>query len=231
MKALPLLGIRISLNAAGLRELARGAMRLRCRPFMTVRGSPPPCMRWRSYTSWFLDAFNYAIYKRVHILNLSIGGPDFRDEPFLDKVRECAANGIIIVSAIGNDGPLHGTLNNPADMAEAVGVGGTAGPDAIAPFSSRGMTLHELPFGHGRVKPDVCTFSTKVAAADATGSCRTLSGQPTGAEPVWPESSRALFDGSHVPCGAVRTLFASHTQGHLSPRPCAPVRLHSWRAS
>ena len=33
----------------------------------------------QSYTSWFLDAFNYALYKRVHILNLSIGGPDFAD--------------------------------------------------------------------------------------------------------------------------------------------------------
>lgn len=30
-----------------------------------------------SYTSWFLDAFNYAIMKKIDVLNLSIGGPDF----------------------------------------------------------------------------------------------------------------------------------------------------------
>lgn len=30
-----------------------------------------------SYTSWFLDAFNYAILKNIDVLNLSIGGPDF----------------------------------------------------------------------------------------------------------------------------------------------------------
>lgn len=30
-----------------------------------------------SYTSWFLDAFNYALLKRIDVLNLSIGGPDF----------------------------------------------------------------------------------------------------------------------------------------------------------
>lgn len=30
-----------------------------------------------SYTSWFLDAFNYAIQKKIDVLNLSIGGPDF----------------------------------------------------------------------------------------------------------------------------------------------------------
>ena len=39
-----------------------------------------------SYTSWFLDAFNYAILKKIHVLNLSIGGPDFMDHPFVDKV-------------------------------------------------------------------------------------------------------------------------------------------------
>ena len=39
-----------------------------------------------SYTSWFLDAFDYALLKRVHVLNLSIGGPDFADRPFMRKV-------------------------------------------------------------------------------------------------------------------------------------------------
>ena len=40
-----------------------------------------------SYTSWFLDAFNYAIMKKINVLNLSIGGPDFLDVPFVDKAR------------------------------------------------------------------------------------------------------------------------------------------------
>ena len=38
-----------------------------------------------SYTSWFLDAFNYAIATEMDIVNLSIGGPDYLDEPFVDK--------------------------------------------------------------------------------------------------------------------------------------------------
>lgn len=61
-----------------------------------------------SYTSWFLDAFNYAILKKMDVLNLSIGGPDFMDHPFVDKVWELTANNVIMVSAIGNDGPLYG---------------------------------------------------------------------------------------------------------------------------
>ncbi len=84
-----------------------------------------------SYTSWFLDAFNYAIMKRIHVLNLSIGGPDFQDLPFVDKVWELTANGVVMVSAIGNDGPLYGTLNNPADQMDVIGVGGINFEDQV----------------------------------------------------------------------------------------------------
>lgn len=99
-----------------------------------------------SYTSWFLDAFNYAILKKIHVLNLSIGGPDFMDHPFVDKVLELTANNVIMVSAIGNDGPLYGTLNNPGDQSDVIGVGGMNFDENIAKFSSRGMTTWELPF-------------------------------------------------------------------------------------
>ena len=39
-----------------------------------------------SYTSWFLDAFNYAIGTEMNVVNLSIGGPDYLDLPFVEKV-------------------------------------------------------------------------------------------------------------------------------------------------
>ena len=40
-----------------------------------------------SFTSWFLDAFNYAIATEMDIVNLSIGGPDYLDLPFVEKVK------------------------------------------------------------------------------------------------------------------------------------------------
>lgn len=61
-----------------------------------------------SYTSWFLDAFNYAIYLNVDILNLSIGGPDYLDIPFVEKIRELISKNIVVVSAVGNSGPQYG---------------------------------------------------------------------------------------------------------------------------
>lgn len=105
-----------------------------------------------SYTSWFLDAFNYAILRKIHVLNLSIGGPDFMDHPFVDKVLELTANKVIMVSAIGNDGPLYGTLNNPGDQSDVIGVGGMNFEENIAKFSSRGMTTWELPYVRNHFK-------------------------------------------------------------------------------
>jgi membrane-bound transcription factor site-1 protease len=129
-----------------------------------------------SYTTWFLDAFNYALAAGINILNLSIGGPDYMDMPFVDKVRELSAHGIVIVSAIGNDGPLYGTLNNPADLECVLGVGGINDQNQIASFSSRGVTTRELTHGYGRVKPDVVTYGHKVRGTGRFQGCAVLSG-------------------------------------------------------
>ena len=61
-----------------------------------------------------------------------------------------------MVSAIGNDGPLYGTLNNPADQSDVIGVGGIDYADRVAAFSSRGMSTWELPRGYGRAKVGFC---------------------------------------------------------------------------
>ena len=55
----------------------------------------------QSYTSWFLDAFNYALFLGIDIINFSIGGPDHADVPFTDKIKELTANGVIIITAVG----------------------------------------------------------------------------------------------------------------------------------
>ncbi|CAI6348863.1 unnamed protein product [Macrosiphum euphorbiae] len=167
-----------------------------------------------SYTSWFLDAFNYAIMKKVHVLNLSIGGPDFMDQPFVDKVWELTANGVIMISAIGNDGPLYGTLNNPADQMDVIGVGGISFDDHIAKFSSRGMTTWELPQGYGRLKPDIVSYGTDVHGSSVSGGCRTLSGtsvaSPVVAGAVTLLTSGILAQGKVVnPASMKQALLAS----------------------
>ncbi|KAI4469491.1 peptidase s8 [Holotrichia oblita] len=167
-----------------------------------------------SYTSWFLDAFNYAILKKINVLNLSIGGPDFKDYPFVDKVWELTANRVIMVSAIGNDGPLYGTLNNPADQMDVIGVGGIDFEDHIAKFSSRGMTTWELPQGYGRVKPDIVTYGSAVRGSNIKGGCRSLSGtsvaSPVVAGAVTLLASGVLHRGDDInPASVKQALMAS----------------------
>ena len=132
-----------------------------------------------SFTSWFLDAFNYAILRNIDVLNLSIGGPEWTDRPFVEKVEELAVNGIVLVSAIGNDGPVYGTLNNPADMNTVIGVGGLdSSKRTVSRFSSRGLTNWELERGKGagRLKPDILTVSTGILGLSTFGKPKLMSG-------------------------------------------------------
>ena len=59
---------------------------------------------------------------------------------------------------------------------DVIGVGGINFEDQIASFSSRGMTTWELPWGYGRVKPDIVTYGAGVRGSGLRGGCRPLSG-------------------------------------------------------
>lgn len=81
------------------------------------------------------------------LIRLTCGVRLFHVVETVIQVWELTANNIIMVSAIGNDGPLYGTLNNPADQSDVIGVGGIDYNDHIASFSSRGMSTWEIPHG------------------------------------------------------------------------------------
>eukprot|EP01135_Chromosphaera_perkinsii_P002906 Nk52_evm17s230 gene=Nk52_evmTU17s230 len=158
----------------------------------------------KSYTSWLLGAFNEALLDGIQVINLSVGGPDFHDYAFLSKVWEVTASGVVVVSAIGNDGPLYGTLANPGDQSDVIGIGGVTWIDSIATYSSRGMTTWEITsksvtpspslskesmragrsaggkrmrLGYGRLKPDVVTYSFNLCSSASFGdNCRLMSG-------------------------------------------------------
>jgi len=116
-----------------------------------------------SYTSWFLDAFNFVLENNIDIVNLSNGSSDFLDLPFIEKINELTANGVIIVSAIGNEGPFQGTLNNPGDLINVLGIGSLdQSLTNVASFSSRGMATWNLIEGVGNMKPDLITAGSQI---------------------------------------------------------------------
>lgn len=117
----------------------------------------------QSFTSWFLDAFNFVLDHDIDIVNLSNGSSDYMDKPFIEKINELTAHGVIVVSAIGNEGPFHGTLNNPGDLVNVIGVGSLDQTESkVASFSSRGMTTWSLLDGFGILKPDILTYGARV---------------------------------------------------------------------
>ena len=82
-------------------------------------------------------------------------------------------------SSVGNDGPLWGSILNPADQSDVISVGGWGGNERIAEFSSRGMTTSEISSaGMGRIKPDVLAPSVLVHSSGPKSpyQCRSLSG-------------------------------------------------------
>jgi len=98
-----------------------------------------------------MAALEWAALEGCHVLSNSWGGDAY--PPLLDLVRAIVARGQVVVAAIGNSGPLLGSVQYPGGYSEVIGVGsiGTVAPspDAVANFSSRG------PGPGGVVKPNL----------------------------------------------------------------------------
>ena len=84
------------------------------------------------------------------------------------------AAGVIVVSAIGNDGPTQGTSESPADLLNVIGVGSLSyNFERVATFSSRGMTKKSALVGIGVPKPDVLLPGEEILGLSlAPGVCR-----------------------------------------------------------
>jgi len=168
-----------------------------------------------SLTSSFLDGFNYVLAAKIDIVSVSLGGTDYLDGPFTEKIAELTAAGIIVVSAIGNDGPLFGTLNNPGDHPEVLGVGGLYANFALAPFSARGMTLWELQHGgYGRVKPDILAVSRRLRSSAPIPDVPVQALQTGERIPSIPDPGYRELSGTSVACpvitGAVALLISAN---------------------
>jgi subtilisin family serine protease len=97
-------------------------------------------------------------------------------QPDLAALR---AAGILPVFAAGNDGPTDGSVLNPANLAEALSVGGTDDSDVIEPSSSRGPSSCGQP-----VSPNVTAPDTAVRTTDLYGGYVTATGTSLAAPHV-----------------------------------------------
>lgn len=124
---------------------------------------------------------------------MSNGSSDFLDIPFIEKINELTANGVIIVSAIGNEGPFQGTLNNPGDLINVIGIGSLDSTlTNVAAFSSRGMTTWSLLEGVGNMKPDLITAGSMILGLGITKENECISNSGTSVSASIITSSIAL---------------------------------------
>ncbi len=121
----------------------------------------------------YIAALEWADSLGVDIISTSLGYRTFDDGssypvddldgetlPITRATEIAAERGMLVVTAMGNDGPAPSTLLAPADGKRVVSVGATDWSGTPMPFSSRG------PTGDGRIKPDVSARGLLVSTAD-----------------------------------------------------------------
>ncbi|HXY22392.1 MAG TPA: S8 family serine peptidase [Burkholderiaceae bacterium] len=125
----------------------------------------------QSTTFNILKALDWAASKHARIVNMSFAGPP--DTLLQEMLNKANARGIVLIAAVGNEGPRSPPLYPAAD-ARVIGVTATDADDKLMPQANRGPQvaiaapgveiLAAAPNGAYQV-----TSGTSVAAAHATG--------------------------------------------------------------
>ncbi len=109
------------------------------------------------------------------VINLSLGSDSVgeAEDVWRSKVDAWDSLGVLIVAAIGNDGPLASTTTSPGNVLSAFGVGAVNGADSIASFSSRGPIVWS---GTSYKKPDICAPGVIITSSYNNGAYTEMSG-------------------------------------------------------
>lgn len=87
------------------------------------------------------SGIRWAISRKVHVINMSLGGDGPISPGLRRAIDEAIDCGIIVCVAAGNSGPYDGTVGNPGNYARCVTVGATDRSNQPAQFTSRGPTV------------------------------------------------------------------------------------------
>jgi subtilisin family serine protease len=125
----------------------------------------------QSTTFNVLKAIDWAASRNARIINMSFAGPP--DAMLQEMLAKASARGIVLIAAVGNDGPRSPPLYPAAD-ARVIGVTATDADDKLMPQANRGPQVALAAPGVEilAVAPDgryQVTSGTSVAAAHVTG--------------------------------------------------------------
>jgi subtilisin family serine protease len=146
--------------------------------FILARTEDSPVERHYEEDSW-AAAMVWAESLGVDIVSSSLGYRDgftppdtdytYRDMDGRTTIISKAAGqavrfGVVVVNAMGNEGPQPGSINAPADVDSVISVGAVDANLNIADFSSRG------PTSDGRLKPDCVALGVNDAVPSIYGT-------------------------------------------------------------
>ncbi|HBV97288.1 MAG TPA: peptidase S8 [Desulfotomaculum sp.] len=87
--------------------------------------------------SGVIEALEWCIENRMQVVNMSFG--TYEDVQSLhDAIAEAYDSGIVLVAAVGNDGPGNDTVEYPARYTEVIAVSATDSTDTVTEWSSSG---------------------------------------------------------------------------------------------
>ncbi|GET86954.1 subtilisin-like serine peptidase [Leishmania tarentolae] len=186
----------------------------------------------------------------VDVISLSYGSKDYLSSPQVQNrlYRLMHEYGVIVVAAAGNDGVRLGSVRSPADMPGVLAVGAlqieghrrsaqkpqasrTLGAFAsplvaggsyksVAQFSGRGPTTWELPFGAGRVKPDLVALGQRVWAVQGVSTVTSSAAAPR-ARNVSPTLQLFSASGTSIAAPIVAGVVALCLEAAWSSTPAA----------
>ncbi len=90
------------------------------------------------WTDDIAEAIRYVTDQGAHIISMSLGG-DSQSSLIRDAINYATENGVLVIAAAGNDGPLDGSIDYPGANAKVVAVGAIDSIENVASWSSRGI--------------------------------------------------------------------------------------------
>ena len=134
------------------------------------------------YASWYHNCLQWFATQYVHVISNSWCFSRVFLAYFWDDCMNLRNLGVVLVFALGNEGPTPMTDMSPGNYPTVIGVGATSQLDHISPFSSRGPAPDQSPWNDttywsrpdwNLIKPDISAPGTaiRVPNPDGTWKC------------------------------------------------------------
>jgi subtilisin family serine protease len=121
-----------------------------------------------------LSGLNWVLGQNVRVLSMSLGIPGVAEE-FLQITRILRERRVLLVVAIGNEGP--GTSRSPGNYPTVISIGATDGGDQVAAFSSSDVVA-------GRIVPDLVAPGVDIVSCAPNNRYVTMDGTSMAAPHV-----------------------------------------------